>query len=291
MTSLERPGRRRIFDFGVWAAVALVFGPSLMGLARLTVSSQQLRDAGLVLVFALLYLLRGDILDNRPSLSFSRRTVGFLAGACLVAVASSVFRLPVLMVVALGLLAGGVLLYVMGDRFASAATGLATAFGAFILLALTFPLFDVPLRLFAANSALRFLQFVGATPGLGLLENPPRLILELNGRLFEVAPECNGFGIMSSCVLVALLLVFSRRLSWVDKALVLLLAPLVGLFSNTLRILLIVTLAPVFGEKAYGFLHEAVGIGLFLGTLCFLWWMANGLPERRSGRQIKSAIS
>jgi exosortase/archaeosortase family protein len=60
----------------------------------------------------------------------------------------------------------------------------------------------------------------------------------------------------------------------------LLLAPILGLVSNALRILLIVLLAPAAGEH-YLIMHEAVGITLFFATLAFLWWLVAGLPQRK----------
>jgi exosortase/archaeosortase family protein len=97
-----------------------------------------------------------------------------------------------------------------------------------------------------------------------------------------VASECNGFGIIGSCVLLSLLLVFSRRLRAFDKLAVLALAPLLGLFSNALRILIIVLLAPLAGGY-YLTLHEVVGIVVFFSTLVLVWWIVAGLQGPQAG--------
>jgi len=144
-----------------------------------------------------------------------------------------------LMLCALGFLAGAVLLFVYGDPVFRPALGFGLAFSGFTFLSVLFPLADWPLRL------------------------------------------------------LALLLVFSRRLRVADKLAVLALAPMLGLFSNAARIFFIVLLAAAAGDN-YRLMHESVGIVLFFGTLAALWWLDAGLPERQAGSpeaQINSAIS
>jgi exosortase/archaeosortase family protein len=184
-----------------------------------------------------------------------------------------------LLLIALGLLAGAVLLFVFGDSVLRPALGFSIAFSGFTFVMVFFPYADWPLRVLAGKTVLWFLDLLGRPVELALAGDPPRLILINGGRPFEVAAECNGFGIISGCVLLALLLVFSRRVRVVDKILVLALAPLLGFFSNAIRILLIVLLAPAAGES-YHLMHETVGVLMLFGTLAALWWLVAGLPEK-----------
>ena len=48
-------------------------------------------------------------------------------------------------------------------------------------------------------------------------DSGPMLILLNNGRPFHVAAECNGFGMISSCLLMTLIIVLYRRLSLFDR--------------------------------------------------------------------------
>lgn len=278
----------------LWLAVLAVFAPSLVWIAQVAISREQLRDGVAVLIFALVYLMRED---GRPAvwtLRFGRWAVVFVAGACVLAGVAGVIHQPLPLMVALGLLAGAVLLFLFGDGVLPLATGLAVAFSGFVILAVLFPFADVPLRLFAGRAAMSFLDFIGRPSDLLLAGEPVRLVLVSGGRPFEVAPECNGFGITSSCLLLGLLLAFGRRLRVVDKILVMVLAPLIGLFSNALRIIVIVLLAPAAGVSGYQTMHEVVGTMLFLGTLAGMWWLVSGLPSGRSPRgfpQRKSLIS
>ena len=277
-----------------WGAAALLFGKSLRWIAGTALAREQITHAAVVLIFGLLFLLRERPAAYTLALGFGRCASGFYAGACIGAILAALFHQPLLMLCALGFLAGAVLLFVFGDSVFRPALGFGLAFSGFMFLSVLFPFADWPLRLLAGKTATWFFGLFGDPVQLGLVADPPRLVLISGGRPFEVATECNGFGIISGCVLLALLLVFSRRLRVADKLIVLALAPLLGLFSNAARIFLIVLLAPAAGTN-YRLMHEAVGIALFFGTLAALWWLVAGLPERHrrtsSGPQTKSDIS
>ncbi len=281
------------FGLAAWAGAAVLFWKVLWWLAGTALAREQISHAAVVLFFGLVFLFREQAKPHPPVLRFGRRAGIFYTGACLCAALAAFFHQPLLMVGALGFLAGAVLLFVFGDAVFRPALGFGLAFSGFTLLSVLFPLADWPLRLLAGKTAAWFLSLLGDPAGLGLAGEPPKLILVHAGRPFEVATECNGFGIISGCLLLALLLVFSHRLRLVDKIIALVLAPLLGLFSNALRILLIVLLAPMAGTH-YLLMHEAVGIFLFLGTLIGLWWLVAGLPEisgRKTDDQMKSDIS
>lgn len=275
-----------------WAGAALLFWRSLWWLADATLTHDQVAHAAVVLLFGLVFLLRERPNAQPLALRFSCRTTEVFTGACLAAGLAGLFNQPAAMVLALGLMAGAVLLFVFGDSVLRASLGFGLAFSGFTFLSVFFPFADWPLRLFAGRTAKWFLGLLGRPVELGLAGQPARLILVNGSHPFEVASECNGFGIISGCILLAVLLVFSRRLRILDKLLVLVLAPLLGLFSNALRIFLIVLIAPSVGDH-YALLHESVGIALFLGTLIGLWWLVAGLPDRSACEpsQMKSPIS
>ncbi len=284
--------RQHLTHIFVWAVVLAVFAPSLFWLGTVAATRDQVRDAAVVLMFGVIFLLRERPAAARWALRFDERSLCFLGVACVIAGLGSFFHQPLLLVIALGLLAGAILLFMFGHDVTGPATGLAIAFSGFTVLAIIFPLADLPMRVFAGQASAQLLDLFGSKSELAFVGDPARLILVSGGRPFEVAPECNGFGITSSSMLLGLLLAFSRKLRLLDKVLVIVLAPLVGLFSNALRILVIVALAPVAGPGGYLVMHEVVGIALFLGTLIFIWWLVSGLPERpRPVLQMKSAIS
>lgn len=270
----------RLWAVVAWGAVLAVFAPSLIWLGQAAWQTNQLRDAAVVLGFALVFLLREKPGSIQWKFEFSALSMSYLGGACLLAGLATILGWPLAMVIALGLLAGAVLVFLFGEPMSRIAAGLAVAFSGLVALAVVSPWADFPLRVFAGRSAVQVLDLLGLDAQLGFVGDPAKLILMSGGHPFEVAPECNGFGITSSCILLSLLLAFSRRLRVFDKVLVVVLAPLVGLFSNALRILIIVLLTPVVGSGGYFFMHEVVGIALFLGTLVLIWWLVSGLPDR-----------
>ena len=254
-----------------WAGAFLLFWKSLRWLAGTALAREQIAHAAVVLIFGLIFLLRERREATPVILRFGRRATEFFAGACLGAALAGLLHQPLLMLCALGFLAGAVLLFVCGDQVFRPALGFGLAFSGFTFLSVLFPFADWPLRLLAGKTATWFFGLLGRPVELGLAADTPRLIL----------------------VLLALLLVFSRRLRVADKLVVLALAPMLGLFSNAARIFFIVLLAPAAGDN-YHLMHESVGIVLFFGTLAALWWLVAGLPERQGGSpetQIKSDIS
>jgi exosortase/archaeosortase family protein len=277
---------RRPWEWGLLGFLALVsavlFWPATEWLARQTLVHEQLKNAFLVLGFAGAFL----IMERRTRLPL-RFELGpraaWLVGTGFALAGLSLFlRAPVLILAAFSCALAGWTLYVFGDRIWPAIRALLGVFFLCMLFALFFPLADWPLRAFAGLAAGKLLALLGYGTQLALVQPQQdhwMLVLVVNGRPFEVAPECNGFGMVASSVLVAMLLLIPRRASWWGRLLVVLGALVLGLASNTLRILLICVLAPHI--RSYGVMHETVGILLFWGTLVLVWRAVSFLPERR----------
>lgn len=281
---------QRLQDVFLWMLVALAFAPSLRWLVGVASTSVQVRDAAIILSLALVTLVREGGQQAHLVFRMGPRALGFVAAACATAALAGLFHIPLGTVVALGLLAGGVLLYVAGDGMLRTAAGLSVAFSLLTVLAAVFPLADAPLRALAGLGAKGLLDAMGAQADLLLAGMPPKIYLLASGQIFEVATECNGFGLFSSSLLMAALLAFARRIGVVGKIMLLIAAPVLGLASNILRIFLIVLIAPRAGALNYQLVHESVGITLFLGTLGAVWLVAQAIPER-SADQTKSDIS
>jgi len=278
----------------VWISALALFWNSLGWLAAAAFTRDQLGHAALVLIFGLVLILR-DRRSPRPVFRFERIGLGFLLAACLLAAAAGFFHNPVPVILGMGALAGAALLFIRGDAVWPTATGLAFAFSGLTVLAVFIPVADWPLRLLAGQLAAWMLALLGSPGSLVLAGTPPKLLLFHGERAFEVAPECNGFGIIGGCILLATLMAFSRRLSLPAKVASLVLAPVIGLFSNALRIIIIVLLAPL-AKGHYFLMHEIVGTALFVGTLALLWKMVTRLPGSKRFRepspdQTNSAIS
>jgi len=133
---------------------------------------------------------------------------------------------------------------------------------------------DWPLRQMAGMNAARLLQGIGFTPQLSVILQPaPKLLLNTGRNLFEVATECNGFGLITSGAVLAVLAagIAGRRagaLLWLVP-----LALGLGFGLNLLRILIICVLAPFFPQH-YHALHESAGVLMLWTGLGLVGWLA-----------------
>ena len=112
-----------------------------------------------------------------------------------------------------------------------------------------------------------------AAPASAAASKQSEVSLKDRGNLFEVATECNGFGLITSGMVLALLAggIAGRR--WHAFLWLVPLAAVVGFVLNLLRILAICLLAPYF-PKHYDALHEAAGIVMLWSGLGLIGWLA-----------------
>ena len=153
---------------------------------------------------------------------------------------------------------------------------------AFMLLSILMTPLDWPLRTLAGKWSGMALSAAGKTVELGVQDStastPPQLILMVNEHPFHVASECNGFGVILTSLLLAVLLAIYRRLGPIDIALNLLSSITLGFIFNTLRILIIVLLAPSMMDH-YHLMHEIVGTITYWSCLILIWIILNGPVE------------
>ena len=108
------------------------------------------------------------------------------------------------------------------------------------------------------------------------MSQEPVLIITFGSRPFEVAPECNGFGLLSGCMLLTLLLAIYHKFRWWVGALFIAGSICWAFMVNMLRILIIILLAPLAGDHYYT-MHEIVGVSLFWLALIAVWMGAGKL--------------
>jgi exosortase/archaeosortase family protein len=273
-----------LWDIGIavliWIITAVLFWPATKWLARETLQSEQLLNAFAVLVFAGIILMREH---PRPLvLSFGQRAGRDLTLSYILMAVAMLFRQPYLALLAYCFALSAGAFFVFGSEIARVVYSLLAAFAAFVFFVLSLPVFDWPLRRMAGLMASWLLEVTGQETQLGLVnEGTPRLLLAVNGRLFEVAPECNGFGLISGAAMLAVLLTLYRRIAIPRKILCFGIAVLIGFFFNSLRILVICLLAPSMPDH-YAQMHEIVGMLAYFGGLLLIWWMIQGMPERES---------
>jgi len=281
---------------------ALIFYPLARWVLQRTEASEQLFHALIVLGAAGGFLLLEKRRRMQLVLTHDRESVALLAWSFSLAALSmlipgqsgdpgTAYGKTIILLAGFGFAIASLVRFTFGPLAARAARGFIVAFFIFMVLALLLPLLDWPLRGLAGKWSLYLLQMIGQGAMLELVYAPqPVLVLAVEGHPFIVAAECNGFGLLSSSLLLTVLLAIYRRLVPIDLLLVMILALLTAFVANTLRILVIVLLAP--SVTNYMLMHEVVGLVFFYGALAFLWWFVWGFgPQNRIKRSPNTPVS
>jgi len=273
----------------LFLVTAALFRPATGWIAQQTMAHEQLRQSFFLLLFAAVILW----IDHRKKLTLrleiTQQSLGLLAGAFLMMAAGLFFHGAYLPLTALALALAAFVHLLFGDRGFKLSLPWLTGFAAFLLFVFLFHGLDWPLRRLAGVQAGQILAAFGNQVQLGELTRPEgMLLLKVNDRLYEVAGQCNGFGLISTSTILALLLVVSRLLPLWWKAGAIVLAFISGAIFNLLRILGIVGLAPFFPNH-YDILHETLGLMALFGGLAFLWWLLGNVEKEDSDSEAEES--
>lgn len=277
----EKSREELLLSAFVFVVTLLLFAPVIHWMARQTLLHEQLKHAFIVLGLAGYAVLMPRRYKIPVVLSFDSASLIQLTLAFVILGLSLLLSWPVGILPAALLALSAWILFAFGRRVRRAANILLAVFAGYVFFMVTLPWLDWPLRAMAGTHAAWILRHLGYETSLSLAQpENPLLLLMVNGRTFEVAAECNGFGMISSTVLLALLLAASLRRPFFDKAVILLLAAFIGSAANTLRIVAICMAAPRFPDH-YRLMHEAIGIFFFWGALALVWFtLRPGSPRR-----------
>jgi exosortase/archaeosortase family protein len=243
-------------------------------MAKEVSGSAQIRQSFLLLGAATGLVIWQHLREWRLVLEVSTRALLLLFASYLCVVAAWWLNQPLLALPAFVLGLAGCLHVVAGGDASRFIRPLFTGFIACLGVILLFPVLDWPLRQMAGLNAARLLQGIGFTPELAVILQPaPKLLLNTGRNLFEVATECNGFGLITSGAVLAVLAagIAGRRagaLLWLVP-----LALALGFGFNLLRILIICVLAPYF-PLHYNALHETAGVIMLWSGLGLVGWLA-----------------
>jgi len=261
---------------GLALMLTLTYLPLLVWLGKMSWQITQLSTGAVLVIFTMIICLRDSIRTLRfhPTI----HTLGIvLVGLGLVFLwLSRVINFPPLPLLLLSFcfsLAGIVSFGFgkLGIRQFMPALGGFLVFG---LLVGMFPALDWPLRAVAAKYAAALMTTLGLPIELRLiLDGPPVLVLSLQGHNYIVATECNGFGLLTSALLLATILGFEYRLAVLKKVGMLLLAVPIAIGCNFLRIVSICYFAPRV-PLSYHAVHEILGNLFYFAGLALVWQAA-----------------
>lgn len=265
----------RLTAWGLVAATAAVFWPVTRWLVVETAAREQIRQAAILLGAAagLVVWQHRDELRVRGDLC--NRTLLLLAAAFGAVAVAGLAGWSWLVLPGFALALAGCLQALFGAPGYRYFRPLVAGVAALFVIILAFPVLDWPLRQLAGVGSGIVLHHMGLAPNLTFAEQAggPQLVLSVAGGHFLVATECNGFGLITSGALVAILAggIAGRRW-WTITALV----PaglLIGFVFNVLRILAISTTARYFPGH-YDALHEIAGTLALWGGLGLVGWIA-----------------
>lgn len=283
--------------FGLFCILGLTFWPVTIWFTSNAYEQSRLLHALIVLALATVMLVRYGGIEIRDTLTLnpSARRALVVSFALLFAQFAGMRLAPAGWQAPLSLLAipayccglAAFVRFLFGEGTRRITQTTAGTFCGFLILSIFMQPLDWPLRGLAGTWSAATLEFIGKSVELGLVDfqnEPPKLILLVEEHPFHVASECNGFGVILTCLLIALLLALHRRLGLFGAALNMIGGLVIGFIFNILRIVIIVLLAPFMMDQ-YMLMHEVVGTITFWGCLVLVWVMLNG-PTREPQKKV-----
>src|SRR5258706_6151183 len=272
--------------------LGLIYAPLLMWLGQVTLHTTQLTAGAVLVLFSVVICLR-ETLDKvwvKPRLSNQGVGLLFLALLALWLVRHAKFPQLPLVVISFCFAFAAVISFLFGKLGVREFMPAIGGFLVFGLLVGLVPDLDWPLRTIAGRYAANMLAWLGAPVQLAITQNgPPQLLLQVNGQVFVVATECNGFGLLTSSALLATILAFHYRMPWVSKIGLWMFAVPVAITCNFLRIVSICLVAPHVHFPAglirdsYHVVHETLGTFFYYLGLGAIWFVASRhRPEKKS---------
>jgi len=186
-------------------------------------------------------------------------------------------------VLGLCLNAGALLSFCFGRRGAVAFYPALAGFGVMVAMLVMVPRVDGLLRVLAGSVSSWMLPILGIRSDMIIQQEPFQVILvvEKGARVFNVATECNGFGILISSLMLSLILSLRRRIPWYMTILVVALSALSGLAFNVIRIVMI-ALCSLKTDFPYAVIHEGMGTLVYLFAMAAICALNLMVAKRRS---------
>lgn len=269
-----------LLELGYIVIVGLIYWPITKWVFDKTTGSEQFLQALLVIGFAAYFLIiqKGKALTW--NLKLDSLTMALTGISFLTLILASFLKWNVLVPIGFCAALAGGCVYFFGKKGLRQSYPLLIVFLCYIFLMVLYPVFDFPLRTFAAEYTQYILNSVNLVTNV-YITNPsnPALMLNVSGRTFEVAPECNGFGLMSACFLLSLLIAMKSDDSILTRGLGIVVAVFIASLGNLLRIVAIILLAPRLPNH-YHSMHEVIGILTFFGVLWSVGWLLWRAPKK-----------
>ncbi len=271
------------FLFVIVTVTVIAYAPLVDGILTLSTRTTQAVNAFVLVAMAFVDAIATMIRRHALRLRINDHGLVLFTLSCVALVVASLMQLWPLAVLGLCLNIGALLSFCFGREgvrvFYPAIGGLGVAVGMLVFV----PRLDVALRVVAAKASAWMLAAAGIRTDLVASQAPFQvaMVVEKGAGLFDVATECNGFGILLSSVVLTVIMVIRRSVP-VGRALGLVgFALAVGLVFNILRIVAIV-MATMQSDLNYEVIHEGMGTVIYLLALVVVY--AGNVVGSRWGR-------
>ena len=207
-----------------------------------------------------------NVLINYITLGFSDVSIIFLKINTLIIISCIAFGLA------------SIIFFTFGTSIAKITYSSTAVFIIFLFLSSFINNLDFPLRTLAAIWSVNILELLNNSINLYIFNAKgyePYLIIENYGKSYNVASECNGFGIILNSLLVSQLLSMYKNLNLFENILNLIAAVFVGFSMNILRIISIILIAPYFINN-YNIIHEIIGVIYYFSSFFITWYLLKG---------------
>jgi exosortase/archaeosortase family protein len=261
---------------GLCLLLVLSFWPLALWMGRSTMAQEQLNTGGIMVLISIWVCLRGawPRLRVRPQLNNLGLALLPVCFVCLwVARRVPALTLPLVVFGFCAALAAMISFFFGESGVRIFLPALSGVFVLGLLVGLS-PVLDWPLRNTAAEYAGNLLAHMGLAVQVREVGGmPSELLLTVGDKAYIVATECNGFGLLSSSLVLSAILSFSLQLPWFRKIGLLFFAAPTAIMFNMFRIISICLAVPRV-NLPYAVLHEGLGLAFYAGGLGLVWWMA-----------------
>lgn len=264
----------RFFLAVILVVTLIAYAPLIRGVWELSAQTTQALNAFVLLGVAFVDALLSARRKNAFCPAINLHGLLLLGLSCFSLAVSSFTSAWVLSVLGLCLNVGALLSFCFGRAGVRAFYPALAGFGVIVVMLVLVPQVDGALRLIAGRVSAWMLPLFGIRADLLVQQDPFQVVLvaEKGAGVFNVATECNGFGILMSSILLTLVLSFRQGQGWYRVAPLLLLSAITGLLFNIIRIVAI-ALASLQTIFPYGVIHEGLGSVIYLAALAAVFAM------------------
>lgn len=260
------------FLFVILAVAVIAYGPLLVGVWQLGAQTTQALNAFVLLGVVFAEALIKAVKTGAFRLAINAHGLALFGLSCLALAIASVTQEWPFAVLGLCLNVGALLSFCFGRRGAGTFYPALAGFGAMVVMLVLVPQADGWLRIIAGKLSAWLLPLLGIRTELFIEQAPFQvfLVAERGAGVFNVATECNGFGILISSVVLSLIITLRRHLPLGYVAGLLVVSAGIGLCFNIVRIVAI-ALAALQTDLRYPVIHEGVGTAVYLLALLVVW--------------------